>query len=170
VGDDAEGPVTHVALERVKRTRKGEFLLRLTTSEREALRGVPGMLRDLLRDGDPATDAALQRLFPPAYVDDPERSAEFAHMVHDDLLAQRMAAVDTMERTIEADRLSEDELSAWLSAINDVRLMLGVRLEVTEASTSLDFGDDDARAASYAVYAFLSWLEEDVVSALAGAR
>jgi hypothetical protein len=158
-----------VALERVRRTRKGDFLVRLTTSEREAIRGVPGMLRDLLRDGDLATDPVLQRLFPRAYVDDPERSAEFAHMVHDDLLAQRMAAVDTMERTIEADRLSEDEVAAWLATINDVRLMLGVRLEVTEASTPLDFEDDD-RARSYAMYAFLSWLEEDVVSALAGGR
>lgn len=170
MGDDAEGPVTYVALERVKRTRKGEFLIRLTMSEREAIRGVPGILRDLLRYGDPTTDPALQRLFPPAYVDDPERSAEFGQMVHDDLLAQRLAAVDTMERTIEADRLSEDELTAWLATINDVRLMLGVRLEVTEVSTPLDFGDDDERAGSYAVYAFLSWLEEDVVSALAGAR
>jgi len=159
-----------VALERVRRTRKGEFLVRLTVSEREAIRGVPGMLRELLTDADPATDPALQRLFPSAYVDDPERSAEFAHMVHDDLLAQRLAAVDTMERTIEADRLSADEVTAWLATINDVRLMLGVRLEVTESSTPLDFDDDDDRAASYAVYAFLSWLEEDVVSALAGAK
>lgn len=159
-----------MALERVKRTRKGEFLIRLTMSEREAIRGVPGILRGLLRDGDPTTDPALQRLFPPAYVDDPERSAEFGQMVHADLLAQRLAAVDTMERTIEADRLSEDELTAWLATINDVRLMLGVRLEVTEASTPLDFADDEERAGSYAVYAFLSWLEEDVVSALAGAR
>jgi hypothetical protein len=157
-----------VALERVRRTRKGEFLVRLTVSEREAIRGVPGMLRTLLDDADPATDPALQRLFPSAYVDDPERSMEFAHMVHDDLLAQRIAAVDTMERTIEADRLSEDEVTAWLATINDVRLMLGVRLEVTESSTPLDFDDD--RAGSYAVYAFLSWLEEDVVSALAGAK
>ena len=159
-----------MALERVRRTRKGEFLVRLTVSEREAIRGVPGMLRELLTDADPATDPALQRLFPSAYVDDPERSAEFAHMVHDDLLAQRLAAVDTMERTIEADRLSADEVTAWLATINDVRLMLGVRLEVTESSTPLDFDDDDDRAASYAVYAFLSWLEEDVVSALAGAK
>lgn len=158
-----------MALERVRRTRKGEFLVRLTTSEREAIRGVPGMLRTLLQDADPATDPALQRLFPSAYLDDPERSMEFEHMVRDDLLAQRIAAVDTMERTIEADRLSEDEVTAWLATINDVRLMLGVRLEVTESSTPLDFEDDD-RAASYAVYAFLSWLEEDVVSALAGAK
>ncbi len=158
-----------MALERVKRTRNGTFLVRLTTSERETIRVVPGMLRDLLRGGDPA-DPALQRLFPPAYADDPERSAEFAHMVHDDLLAQRMAAVDTMERTIDADRLSEDEVAAWLAAINDVRLMLGVRLDVTEASTPLDFEGDDERAASYAVYAFLSWLEEDVVSALTPGR
>ena len=159
-----------MALERVRRTRKGEFLVRLTVSEREAIRGVPGMLRELLTEADPETDPALQRLFPSAYADDPERSAEFAHMVHDDLLAQRLAAVDTMERTIEADRLSADEVTAWLATINDVRLMLGVRLEVTESSTPLDFDDDDDRAASYAVYAFLSWLEEDVVSALAGAK
>lgn len=157
-----------MALERVKRTRKGEFLVRLTTSERAALRGLPATLRDLLRDGDAANDPALKRLFPPAYMDDPERSAEFAHMVGDDLMAQRLAAVDTLERTVDADRLSEDELTAWLAAINDLRLVLGVRLEVTEESTPADFEGDEERLRSYATYAFLSWLEDDVVSALAG--
>jgi Domain of unknown function (DUF2017). len=42
----------------------------------------------------------LQRLFPNAFPDDEEASTEFREIVHDDLLEQRLAAIDTMERTL----------------------------------------------------------------------
>ena len=131
------------------------------------MRDVPSMLRALLTQAD-AADPALQRLFPPAYVDDPGGAAEFERMVRGDLVAQRLAALDTMERTIEADRLSEDEIVAWMAAINDLRLVLGVRLGVTEQSGAEDFEGDQERTRTYAVYAYLSWLEDDVVRAVSG--
>ena len=47
---------------RVRRTRRGDFQLRIPAQEREVLRGLPGQLRALLGTDDPA----LERLFPPA--------------------------------------------------------------------------------------------------------
>jgi hypothetical protein len=156
-----------VALERIKRTRKGDFHIRLTASERDALRSSAELVRRLLDEGDPRTDAALRRLFPPAYMDDAERAAEFDSMVHEELAAGRRKAAEDVERTVDAVRLNEDDLTAWLSSINDARLVLGVRLGVSEESVPADFAEDPERTQAYALYAFLSWLEEDLVDALA---
>jgi len=123
------------------------------------------MLRGLLEQVD-RTDPALRRLFPSAYPDDEEAAAEFDSVVRDDLVAQRTAAIETMERTLRALRLTEVELLAWLAAMNDLRLVLGVRLAVTEESTPEDFDGDPQTQATYGLYTYLSYLEEDVVLAL----
>ena len=160
-----------MAFERVKRTRRGDFQVRLPEGERELLRSLPEQLRGLLTSGDAATDPALRRLFPPPTMDDEAINAEFERLMRDELVAERLAALETMERTLGAERLSEDELVAWLSAINDLRLVLGVRLDVSEETTVADFTslpDDDPRVLMYAAYSYLTFLEDHVVGALAG--
>lgn len=156
-------------LERVKRTRKGDFKMILTADERAVLGGLPSQLRSLLAEGD-AGDPAHARLFPAAFVDDPERSQAFADLVHGDLVRQRMDALDTFERTL-ADarlqtRLSEDELLAWLGVLNDLRLVLGVRLDVTEETTDRDFVDGSEERRLFSLYRFLSYLVDQIVGAL----
>jgi hypothetical protein len=151
---------------RVVRTRDGAFEIDIPADQRDVLRSLPGQLRELLVDGGSADDAALRRLFPPADLEDAEHAAEYERLVHDDLLAQRNAAIDTMERTVDADRLSEDELVGWLGAVNDLRLVLGTRLDVTEETTTGDFREGDPRANAYALYVYLSYLEEQIVEAL----
>ena len=160
-----------MAFERVKRTRRGDFTLKLPASERRILRALPEQLRELLAEGDATDDAALRRLFPPATLDDESINAEYAHLMHDDLLAERLLAIDTMERTLDADRLTEEDLLAWLATINDLRLVLGVRLDVTEETTVADFAelpDDDPRVQTYVTYSYLTFLEDHIVGALAG--
>jgi hypothetical protein len=151
---------------RVKRVRGGRFALHITGAERDVLRSLPAQLRQLLTGQDAGSDPDLRRLFPTAYPDDPEKAAEYDAMVRDDLVAERLAAIDVMERTIDSDRLSEEELLAWLSSINDLRLVLGTRLDVGEDLSELDVTPDDPRAGSLALYAYLSLLEEDAVAAL----
>jgi len=150
---------------RVKRTRGGDFQLKLPPAERDVLRSLPGQLRQLLGTDDPA----LERLFPPAYRDDPLAQADYEEMVRGDLISTKLTSIDVMEQTIDTERLSEDQLVAWLGAINDIRLVLGTRLEVTEETYEEEIPDDDARAPTYALYAYLGWLEEQVVAALSEA-
>jgi hypothetical protein len=151
---------------RVKRVRGGRFALRITGAERDVLRLLPAQLRQLMTGQDAGANPDLRRLFPTAYPDDPEKAAEYDSMVRDDLVAERLAAIDVMERTIDSDRLSEEELLAWLSSINDLRLVLGTRLDVAEDLSELDVPPGDPRAESLALYAYLSILEEDAVAAL----
>jgi hypothetical protein len=153
---------------RVRRSRAGGFAVRIPAVEREVLRGLPGQLRELLTDGDVAEDPALRRLYPSAYLDDPTASAEFDGLVRGDLTERRLRAIDAMERTVDARELSEDDLLSWLGAINDLRLVLGVRLAVTEESDEADFAADAREEASFALYRYLSGLEEEIVAALSG--
>jgi len=157
-----------VPARRVKRSRLGGYVVRLPTAEREVLGSLPPMLRSMLLEPD-QEDPALRRLFPSAFLDDERASAEFDSVVRDDLLGQRLAAIETLERTVDSDRLSEEELSAWLSSVNDLRLVLGVRLAVTEESTPEEFEGDPETERAYALYSYLSYLEEEMVEALAGA-
>ncbi|HEX6231428.1 MAG TPA: DUF2017 family protein [Actinomycetota bacterium] len=156
-----------MAPRRVRRGRRGGFELRIPPGERDVLRALPAQLRSLLTEEHPSPDPAMQRLFPPAYLDDLEAAREFAGVVRDDLVAERLRAIETMERTIDARRLSEDELGAWLATINDLRLVLGVRLGVSEESGPEDFEGDHASEQAFALYAYLSALEGEVVDALA---
>jgi hypothetical protein len=148
---------------RVRRTRRGEFDLRLPEEERAILRALPEQLRELLQ----STDPTVRRLFPPAYQDDAERNAEYEQLVRDDLLAGKLQALQIMEATIDARRISEDQLLAWLGALNDLRLTIGTRLDVTEDLDPERIPDTDPRAQLYALFFYLGWLEEQVVEELA---
>ena len=140
--------------------------MRLPARERDVLRTLPTQLGELLDDGD-REDPAVRRLFPSAYLDDVAAAADFDGIVRDDLVRERRHALEEMTRTIDATSVTEDELLAWLAVVNDLRLVLGVRLAVTEETTPADFAGDDEASASYALYAYLSYLEEEIVEALA---
>lgn len=151
------------AARRVKRTRRGDFQVRLPANERDLLRELPVQLRQLLASDDPV----LERLFPPAYLQDAERAAEYRRLMRDDLVASHESALRVMEATIDAERLDEEQLGAWLSALNDLRLVLGTRLDVSEELSEFDADPDDPRAPALALYGYLGWLQEQVVEALA---
>jgi Domain of unknown function (DUF2017) len=107
----------------------------------------------------------LRRLFPPAHAEDPDAEAEYRRLVGSQLDAGRQRAVATVEATLARETLSADEAEAWLRVLNDLRLVLGTRLEVTE-EMDFDLDPNDPEAAELAVYAYLSWLQEQLVEAL----
>jgi hypothetical protein len=147
---------------RIRRTRKGDYELRIPQSERAVLRQLIGELRELL----PSEDAAVGRLFPPAYADDAPANEEYARLMHDDLLAERTAALDEFERTVDARRVTEDQLVAWMGSVNDLRLVLGTKLDVTEEMYERPLTEDTPNASQLAIYHYLGYLEEQIVVAL----
>lgn len=152
----------------VRRTRKGDYEVRLSDQERRLLASLVAQLRVALDAGTDAggdDDPTLRRLFPTAYPEDEERDREYRSMVHDDLVARRRAALDTMEASIGATRLDEHEVLAWMGAVNDLRLVLGTRLDVSE-ETELSPDPDDPDAGALAVYGYLGFLLEALVSAV----
>ena len=152
------------ARRRVSRTHQGTYAVRLPAPERALLANLVGQLRDLLQVT--TDDPSLRRLFPTAYHDDAERDREYQQLVRDELLERRLAALDTVDATAEARELDGAQLSAWLTALNDLRLVLGTRLDVQEDQEAID--EDHPDAPAMAVYGYLSGLLDDVVDALTG--
>jgi hypothetical protein len=149
-----------------RRTRKQDFTLKLSPDERELLRSLPAQLIELLGTDDPA----LHRLFPPAYGrdEDVELEAEYRRLMGNDLLERHKASLDLMATTADRDRLTEDELHGWLTALNNLRLVLGTRLDVTEDLDPSSIGESDPRHPAFALYHYLTWLQDEAVTALSG--
>jgi len=143
--------------------RKGAFLLRLPEGERELLLQLLGELRTLLKLGP--DNPRLRRLYPAAYSDDEEKEAEYRMLTHEELSSGRLAALNTVEQTIAADELTPDELTAWMHAVNALRLVLGTMLDVQEDTQPFALDKDDPDAPTMALYGYLGVLLEEIVEA-----
>jgi hypothetical protein len=119
-------------------------------------------------------DPVLARLLPDAYQDDPEAAGEFRKYTDSSLREAKKYFAQTLLETLPPKggrvKLTADQARDWLRALNDVRLMFGVRLEVTEdfeeQLTSLD--PKDPRVAAFQVYGWLGEIQESLVRAMAG--
>lgn len=176
---------------------RGRIEFRLTHGEAGVLRELLQNLVDLLEPRDAAgggaaardplealvglspasaerpADPVLARLLPDAYADDPEASEEFRRYTETDVRTAKAAAARTALAGLQsANRrrltLSDEGAEAWLTALNDLRLALGTRLGVTEDSDLEPLDPSDPRASLLQVYAWLGWLQESLVTALAG--
>lgn len=153
----------------IRRTEDG-VEVRLPLDERQVLADLPAGLRAILR-GE-ADSPARARLFPPGS-DDPEIEEEYRRLVGDELLQGRLDAVDRFSATIDAGEqrgrlwvidLDEDEAAAWLSTLNDLRLVLAPLAGVNSES-AWDAGPNYTSPESVLLY-HLSWLQEELLSAL----
>ncbi len=149
----------------VKRTRSGHYEIRLSAEERSLRRGRGPRTREVFTDDD---DPVGQRLFPVAYPDDDDRQTEYRLLAHGELLESHLAALSVMEETVDAERLDEEALSAWMRALNEVRLVLGTRLEISEEGDERPQRADDPEAQAFAVYDYLTWLQGEIIEALSG--
>jgi len=136
--------------------------LSLNAGEQLLLRDLLDQLEPLLADPD---DPALRRLFPPAYSDD-ESDEQYRSLVRDQLVTGRAKALATMRATLGSDTLDLEQADAWLRALNDLRLVLGTRLEVSEEVDYEDLDVEEPRGRDLAVYGYLAWLQEQLVDAL----
>jgi hypothetical protein len=147
---------------RIERTDEGQYAIDLPDEERELLATLVEQLREVLLAT--TDDPSLRRLFPTAYHEDPDRDREYQQLVRDDLLERRLAALATVEETASAVEVDADGLTGWLTALNDLRLVLGTRLDVSE--DDLDVDPDDPEAPAHVVYHYLGMLLGEVVDAL----
>ncbi len=144
----------------------GGVRLQLSQEERALLSGLTAELRALL-EGTP-DDTSLRRLFPPAY-DDEADERSYRELTGGSLLDGRREALELLARTADSERLSAEEADAWLRALNDLRLVLGTRLDVQEDTFATEPDFSDPRGQALAVYGYLSWLQEQLVDALSRA-
>lgn len=165
---------------RVTRVQPNRYRLTLRRSEVLVLLTLVRQMRVQL--GTSTDDPLVRRLFPPAYQDDPERDAGYQVLARDELVDQKLEALNIVERTLGVDppggdaiedlevkrvlkaEVSHEALTAWMQVLNSLRLVLGTRLDVTEDLHEIDA--DDPNAPDFAVYDFLGWLVSQIVDAL----
>jgi hypothetical protein len=146
----------------IRRDVNGGVRLHLQPQEVALLRELLDELETLLEDPE---DPALRRLFPPAH-GDRESEEQYRSLVGDQLVAGRTKALATVRATIGRDTLDPDQADAWLRAVNDLRLVLGTRLDVSEEIDWEAVDLQEPRGRELAVYGYLSWLQEQLVDAL----
>jgi hypothetical protein len=176
-----------------RKNRRGEVVARLRPEERglpSELRPLVDkpVAADDATPADPADappgepvesidDAVRRRLFPLAYLDPTEEDAEtdWQRMVHPELVRSKLEALSLLAATLERASetrgraeivLSPQETEAWLGALNDARLALGVALNVTEELDVDAMTRDDASAAGFEMYSWLTGLQGELVDAL----
>ncbi|MEU3838909.1 DUF2017 domain-containing protein [Streptomyces sp. NPDC028635] len=151
-------------------------------------------LAELFAEGpsEPPSDPVLRRLFPDAYTDPEEQpastreaeeraahSAEFRRYTENDLRAGKRENALAVIRSLDALnsagdggavlKLSPEESQQWLGALNDLRLAIGSRLEITdEDDTDLLYRlpDEDPRKPMVMAYLWLGGLQETLVTTL----
>ena len=121
-------------------------------------------------------DPVLARLLPDAYQDDPEAAGEFRKYTESSLREAKkyfaQVMLDTLPEHGGRIRLTGEQARDWMRALNDVRVMFGVRLEVSE-----DFDEqlaaldpEDPAVPVFEVYGWLGAVQESLVQALAPKR
>ena len=117
-------------------------------------------------DPERPSDPVLARLLPDGVLDDDVAATEFRRFTHESLLTRKRAGAVAMLRLLDgaARQLDRGEAQQLLGGINDLRLMLGTRLMVSEDDQFR--ADDPSALAVQRSYLMLGWLQEQVLDAL----
>lgn len=137
-----------------------EYGLKLPDHIRDLLLWLANELDDSLDSDSPD----LTRLFPTAYADDAEMDAGYQILAHGQLVDQRRVAIRVLQQTALNVSLDHEQLNAWMRVINDVRLILGTKLDVGEESDQFD--EDDPNAGFLEIYHVLGILLSEIVDSL----
>jgi hypothetical protein len=132
-------------------------------------------LEQIFEEETPETpeDPVLARLLPDAYQDDPAAAGEFRKYTESSLREAKKYFAQTLLDSLPPKggrvKLTGDQARDWLRALNDIRLMFGVRLEVTEdfEEQLAALSPEDPKVAAFEVYGWLGAVQESLVQALA---
>ena len=124
----------------------------------------------------------MARLLPSAYRDDFEDAADFRRLTERSLAEHKLRnsqlIVDTLrEAGFDPDiedgpvlevELTESSALGWLTALNDVRLALSIRLGITDEQDSSDLlaSADDSKSAMAEIYEWLGFIQESLVGSI----
>jgi len=162
LGDDGAGQLNIPGWRApLRRSGPGCYEVSLSAENRELLRTLPAQLSAAVAANP--KDPVFRRLFPPAYVSDETAEQEYRRLVGPELDQSRSLALGTLANTADATELSEEQLDAWVRALNDIRLWLGTLLDVSE-----DRVDDEPDDPPHLLYHLLTEIQGLAVEALLG--
>jgi hypothetical protein len=156
----------------VKGFRRGEgdlITARFNAGEAAAIAGLAKELAGRLSDGD---DPAVARLFPDAYPDDEEASAEFRRFTVDSLTDAKIENARLVVRSLAASgharvtvELDPGAAQSWLRALTDIRLVMASQLGI-EHDGDTGFRGGPVNRRNSLVYAWLGYVQESLIQSL----
>ncbi len=126
----------------------------------------------VIAPGTPPADPALARLLPDFHASDPELAAGIRMLREPDLIAIKdgsaVRLLDSLPRGGGTVHLDAAAAQAWSATLNDVRLALGVRLNITDDDFEppADADPESMEMAIFATYRWLSAVQDSLVTAL----
>ena len=150
---------------RFRSKRNGVIEIDISGEERELLKNLIAQLRELVlsTSSEGPLDPSIRRLFPAAHAENQELEREYQKTMRDQLLEKRLSNLDRVEQSLFDKELEPEALSAWITIINDLRLVLGTHLDVSEEE-ELSLADQNSPDHHQrAIYHYLSHLLGELV-------
>jgi hypothetical protein len=145
---------------RITTAGKGGVDVDLPADLRELLASLARQLVELIDDPESADDPGMARLFPPASMDDPMEALGFEQLMGEALRAGKRESAAMLRATADATHLNADETIAWMRCLNDIRLVLGTRLDTRDDVDVEELLDDPLTEQAALLYVSLSELVE----------
>ena len=141
----------------------------LDRHESALLRDVAEQTRALFEEQDDS-DPVIQRVFPDAY-ESQEEARAFKELTESELRSSKVAALESLIEALDRSNsikltLTSDEVEAWLTALTDMRLALGTRIDVTEEMMNKDVDSEDPDAGTLYLLHWLGWVQESMLEAM----
>jgi hypothetical protein len=134
--------------------------LQLAPELRELIASLAGQLGELIDDPEAQDSAGLARLFPPASMDDPLEALGFEQLMGEALRAGKRESAAIVRSTANATHLDGEQTLAWMRCLNDIRIVLGTRLDIAEDTDLEDLLRDPLTEQAAVMYAALTELVE----------
>lgn len=157
-------------------TADGHVLARFDEAETDILLSLSQQFAELVGGADDpslAGDPAIRRLFPDAYRDDHEASAEFSRYTRADLAVSKVAAASAVQSALGGGDVVLDVEAgwSWLRHLTDLRLTIAARLGVVDDPDA--FADEpdpdvlsDEDVLARGVFDWLGYVQELLIAAL----
>jgi hypothetical protein len=127
---------------------------------RDLLASLARQLAELIDDPDAVGEPGLERLFPPASIDDPMEALGFEQLMGDAMRAGKREAAAVLRATANSTHLDAEETLAWMRCLNDIRLVVGTRLNIQEDTDVEALFEDELMEQAAVTYIALTELVE----------
>ena len=149
------------------KTENSDLHVALEEGEAAVLRGLLAEMSVLLGENVSGSDPVIARLFPKAYENETEQRS-YEGLIADELRQGKAAALQAVR-----EKLGEGgpvnvvvpgpEIDAWLTVLTDLRLAIGMRLDVTEERMNEEFDPSDPDADALSVLHWLGWIQHRII-------
>lgn len=157
----------------ITRQEDGSLLLSLPHAEGLVLCSLPQRIEALLSQ-EGFNRRVVERLFPIAY-EDSSKEAEYRKLLGDDLRRSKRESMETFKRTLGDLEISQagvevsiapEAVEQWMGFLNDMRLYLGIELDITGNDWSVAPDTDEPLEEDMALLHLLTWLQQCILDAI----